>query len=106
MRRRTSLQRRTRIKPVSAKRRAENRHRRRNALDTYGDQPPCAVPWCTRPADDLHEIKTRARGGSITDMANTAPLCRPHHTEITDEQPDWAYDLGLLAHSWERGSAA
>jgi hypothetical protein len=35
-----------------------------------------------------------------------APLCRPHHTEITDEQPEWAYVLGLLAHSWDGGDAA
>ncbi|WP_262403460.1 hypothetical protein, partial [Actinomadura sp. CNU-125] len=71
-----------------------------------GDAPTCAVPDCGRPADDVHEPLTRARGGSIIDPANMAPLCRPHHTEITDEQPAWAYDLGLLVHSWDGGDAA
>lgn len=90
---------------MSDKRRAENRVRRRNAFDTYGDQPPCKFPVCHQPAEDLHEILSRARGGSITDMDNTAPLCRRHHAEIT-RNPKLGEELGLLAHSWERGSAA
>jgi hypothetical protein len=103
---RQPLKRYTPLRPVSAKRRAENRVRRANATEAFGQTPPCAVPWCTRLADDAHEMLSRARGGSITDMANVAPLCRPHHTEITDDEPDWAYELGLLVHSWDGGSAA
>lgn len=95
------LARRTRLRPVSAKRQAENRERRQVARETFGDQPVCVVPGCGRWADDCHEPLTRARGGSITDAGNMAPLCRPHHDEITFGEPAWAYELGLLKHSWE-----
>lgn len=68
-------------------------------------QAMCAVPACPRWADDLHERLTRARGGSITDPGNVVPLCRPHHDDLTfkpTSELGWAYDLGLLVHSWER----
>lgn len=96
----------TPLRPVSKKRQAENRERRTVVRATFGDTPACVVPGCGRLADDVHEPLTRARGGSITDPSNMAPLCRPHHDEITDEQPAWAYELGLLAHSWDGGDAA
>lgn len=99
----------TQAKPIrqqSKKRKAENRQRRKVVQATFGDQPMCVVPGCTRWADDVHEPLTRARGGSITDPANMAPLCRPHHHEITFTEPAWAYEIGLLAHSWDRGDAA
>jgi len=67
-----------------------------------GMQPPCDVPWCTRMADDLHEVLTRARGGSITDEENTRPVCRQHNDELTLE-PAWGYELGFLRHSWDTG---
>ena len=57
----------------------------------------CAVPDCGRPADDLHEILPRGRGGSITDEKNTVPTCRQHNEELT-KSPAWAYRLGLLKH--------
>lgn len=101
----TPLARVTPIAPVSKKRRAENRTRRNVAYATFGDAPACAAPGCGRLADDVHEPLTRARGGSITDPANMVPLCRPCHTEIT-LGPAWAYDLGLLVHSWDGGDAA
>lgn len=97
----TGLARVTPLRPVSKKRQAENRERRTVVHATFGDAPTCAVPGCGRLADDVHEPLTRARGGSITDPSNMAPLCRPCHTEITDQQPAWAYALGLLAHSWD-----
>jgi hypothetical protein len=59
-------------------------------------------------ADDVHEPLTRARGGSITDPGNAVPLCRQCHDEITfqpESELGWAYDLGLLRHSWERTDA-
>ena len=125
MKRRTRLKARTRLerrtplrgggsklkqgKPIrrqSAKRQAENRQRRQVVQATFGDRPMCVVPGCTRWADDVHEPLTRARGGSITDPANMAPLCRPHHDEVTFTEPPWAYEIGLLRHSWNRGDAA
>lgn len=96
----------TPLRPVSSKRRAQNRVRRDAVYATFGDAPGCVVPGCLSLADDVHEPLTRARGGSITDPANMAPLCRPHHTEITDTEPPWAYELGLLVHSWDGGDAA
>lgn len=95
----------TPLASVSGKRRAENRTRRNVVHATFGDSPLCAVPGCGRLADDVHEPLTRARGGSITDPANMVPLCRTHHSEIT-LGPAWAYDLGLLVHSWDGGDAA
>ena len=102
--------RRSRIKPVSDKRAKQNRERRAMADRLYPDRREgivmCAVPWCTRPADDLHEPLTRARGGSITDEDNMVPLCRICHDLITfapESELQWAYDLGLLKHSWSDG---
>lgn len=88
------------IRRVSRKRAAENRQRRQVIAAAFPERPPCRVPDCARWADDAHETLTRARGGSITDIDNIVPLCRPHHDEITFTEPSWAYDLGLLKHSW------
>jgi hypothetical protein len=94
---------RKRINPVSDKRRAENRERRAMADRRWPDRRDgtvmCAKPGCGHPADDLHEILPRGRGGSITDEENTIPLCRQHNEELTLE-PAWGYELGLLKHSW------
>jgi hypothetical protein len=43
---------------------------------------------------------TRARGGSITDPDNIVLLCRRHHDDVGRGEP-WAYDMGLLVHSWD-----
>ena len=96
------LGRHARLKPVSDKRRVENRERRAMKERRWpnGERPRCARPSCPRLADDLHEILTRARGGLITDEANTAPLCRQDNDELTLE-PAWGYELGLLRHSWD-----
>lgn len=95
------LQRGDRINPVSGKRRVENRERRAMADRRWPDRRDgtvmCTVPGCG-PADDLHEILPRGRGGSITDEDNTAPVCRQHNEELTLEPP-WGYQLGLLKHS-------
>lgn len=98
----TGLERRTRMRRVSKRRLAVNRQRRKMANEHFPKHPMCAVPGCRRPADDLHEVLSRARGGSIVDPANCKPLCRPHHNEITDTEPAWAYELGLLRHSWDQ----
>lgn len=99
-----ALRAKTRIKPVSAKRRAQNRERRAMIDILFPVRPLCFVPWCARLADDVHEPLTRGRGGSITDPENAVPLCRPHHDQITfrpESELKWAYDLGLLVHSWD-----
>jgi hypothetical protein len=113
---RTELARHARIQPVSDKRARENRQRAAMVADMFPERPLCvvyvlsqhhpgAIPGevisrCGRWADDVHEPLTRARGGSITDPGNAEPPCRPCHGELGRE-PGWAYDLGLLRHSWD-----
>jgi hypothetical protein len=95
------------IRPVSAKRARENRERRAMVRQLYPERPRRGRPGCPRMADDLHEPLTRARGRSITDPGNQVPLCRPCHDEITfrpESELQWAYDLGLLIHSWDAGT--
>lgn len=63
---------------------------------THGPQR-CQHPrGCPNEAVDPHEIKSRARGGSITDPANIALLCRPCHRWVT-EHPLEAAEIGLSA---------
>ena len=49
---------------------------------------------------DVHEVKTRGRGGSILDVDNLRCLCRPCHTWVT-EHPKESHELGLVVHAWE-----
>lgn len=63
------------------------------SLNQRGGTRDCAMP-CQSRADDLHEIVSRARGGSVTDPENVVPLCRPHHIWVT-EHPKEAAELGL-----------
>lgn len=69
------------VKPVSAKRAKEQRQRSKVLAEVFGDSPPCAR--CGAPADDAHELLSRARGGSIVDPQNIAPLCRSCHRWVT-----------------------
>jgi hypothetical protein len=75
----------------------------------YPERPMCGRPGCPRLADDLHEPLTRARGGSITDPGNQVPLCREDHDIVTfrpESELGWAYEIGLLIHSWDAGGGA
>jgi len=98
------------VQQVSVRRARENRVRKAMIAILYPERPRCVRPGCPRMADDIHEPLTRARGGSITDEGNQKPLCRPCHDEITfkpESELGWAYDIGLLIHSWDapRGAA-
>lgn len=96
----SSLERNTPIRPVSASRAAENRERAKVIAVLFPPGTLCGC-GCGRLATDVHEILSRARGGSITDPPNLAPLARwPCHREITDEAP-WGYAKGLSRHSWD-----
>ena len=97
------LVRRTPLRAVSAVRAAENRLRRKIVGQLFPERPVCHRPGCCQWADDVHEPLTRARGGSIVDPENMIPLCRAHHEEVTfcpESELDWAYEAGLLRHSW------
>ena len=87
------------LRQVSKKRAKENRVRAAVIAGLYPERPRCDC-GCGRLADDVHEILSRARGGSITDGANFAAVARFCHNAITDEAP-FGYELGLSVHSWD-----
>ena len=73
--------------------------RRKIVADLLGNQPLCQR--CQREyASDVHELKSRARGGSITDLKNLVVLCRVCHTWIT-QNPKLALEQGWLKNSWD-----
>ena len=92
---------RTRIKPVSAKRRSQAKARQeliRAVMER--DQYACQarIEGCSSHAVDVHELKSRARGGSILEMSNCIALCRPCHSFITQE-PRWSSTWGFSLHA-------
>jgi HNH endonuclease len=108
----TGLERRSRISPVSSRRRRENRERaamadarwpgRRDGTVLCAAWEAIQPDWCDRWASDLHERLSRGRAGSITDPENCVPLCRSCHTRITDgpeSEIGWAFRLALVWHS-------
>lgn len=64
------------------------------------DENPVCARCHSQRAVDVHEIKTRARGGSLEDESNLACLCRSCHTVITDS-PKRARDEGWVRNSWD-----
>ena len=58
---------------------------------------------CTLHATDVHEIKSRARGGNIVaigeDLSNFLSLCRSCHSYITTH-PAFAEKWGFAVPSW------
>jgi len=83
------------LKPVSAKRKAENVERRRAVLAHFGENPVCQRCQ-SAPAVDAHEVVPRSAGGSITDTANIRAVCRPCHDWIHANPAD-ARATGWLA---------
>lgn len=72
-------------------------------LEQLAARPTCEaaiVTVCTGRSEHLHEPLTRARGGSITDVANTVAVCHPCHRWIHAHVYE-ATQLGLLRPSWE-----
>lgn len=93
---RTALKRRTRLRPMSAKRRGQLRARasvRREVLERQGGI--CAFSGCREPATDVHEIKPRSRGGNWLSADEAAGFCNGHHMWIHGN-PKEAARLGLL----------
>jgi hypothetical protein len=52
-------------------------------------------------ATEVHEVLTRARGGSILDKDNCVPLCHSCHSYIT-LHPKEAVEEGFMKNSWDR----
>ena len=65
------------------------------------NRPNCEAQLlgCTGRSTEVHEVKSRARGGSITDIANVKALCHACHQWIT-EHPHEAHVSGMSQHSW------
>ena len=73
--------------------------RRRLRIKMLDQMPICERCWSAY-GTDLHEVKTRARGGSILDEANIKVLCRDCHNYIT-RNPKEAVETGFMKNSWE-----
>ena len=93
------------LRRVSKKRQAENVRRRAILHATFGTHPRCQlceplaehgiVTGCDGWADDAHEILTRGRGGSITDVENIVPIGRDCHRWVHGN-PSEATEFGFL----------
>lgn len=75
------IKRKTRLRPVSAKRAKEQRQRRATLKAMSADQAICQRCHAAQ-AVDAHEVVPRSAGGSITDPANIRLLCRECHDWI------------------------
>lgn len=73
--------------------------RRKLVAELLTEHPICQR-CCGRPSTEVHEILSRARGGSILDPANCAVLCHHCHRWIT-ENPALATVEGWLRNSWD-----
>lgn len=121
----TELTRRTRLAPMSKKRRRIREQRAALVRTELASRPVCEAgntiraEWanrfgivkanelasrsafgCRHWAVELHEPLTRARGGDILDPANTIAICRGCHDWI-HHHPERATALGLLASRTE-----
>lgn len=76
------------------------RERRRIVIEILNAHPVCERCGSQR-SSDVHEIVSRARGGSIVDRSNLVALCRQCHSFIT-QNPLIAEHEGWSKHSWER----
>jgi len=93
---------RSRINSMSKKRKEQLVERSETRIKVFERSSRCEAgiePMCSYHATDVHEIKTRARGGSITDVENCLALCRNCHRYITDN-PAWSLEHGFVVHAW------
>lgn len=102
----SQLKRSTPIRQVSKKREKLNRARRDFVAGFLAARPRCEAQQPVMLVDrnhrcqiwsvDVHEVLTRARGGSILDPDNCRAICRACHDWIHDH-PKLATEVGLLA---------
>lgn len=64
-------------------------------INPHDDEHRCGL-WLA----DVHEVKTRGRGGSILNEDNLLDSCRPCHDWI-GANPKLALELGLVKSSWD-----
>jgi hypothetical protein len=99
---RSPLQRKSRLRAKSKKRAADHKGRIATLRAEQAEDSPCVarLEGCTRRATDAHEVKTRARGGSISDRLGQVLLCRHCHSAITGN-PAWSDRHGWTLASWD-----
>lgn len=100
MERKKPLKRTTRLKPRSNKTANLYRTQRAPLVAELLEAIPICQRCLSARSTDVHEIKSRARGGSILDRENLAVLCRPCHSWITTN-PAQATAEGWLRNSWD-----
>lgn len=100
MLRRTPLSRSGRLRPRSAKRDRLYRDQRRPLVEALLSARPLCQRCAAATSTEVHELKSRARGGSITDPGNCVALCHACHAWITTH-PAEALAGGWLRSSWE-----
>lgn len=72
--------------------------RRKLVAQLLEEKPNCER--CGNRATEVHELKSRARGGSILDRTNCVCLCHTCHHWVTTN-PAEAKAQGWLKNSWE-----
>lgn len=74
--------------------------KRRNLVRKLLLERPVCQRCLSDRSQDIHEVKSRARGGSITDEENLVALCRACHVWVT-QNPKEAKEQGWLKNSWD-----
>jgi len=113
---------RTRLNPISKKRRALNATRREILENAWGPRPwscwlsnragmsvlstkngqlvDAFIPPCYGEVN-AHEIVKRSQGGSLVDLSNMIPLCNGHNGWVETADRDLVWELGLVRSRWE-----
>lgn len=107
---------RSRLRPRSAKRVAEQAERQGQLEERFGPREEwrcqfgrvvrfaqVVVPISVLPCHgevNGHEVLKRSRGGSITDMDNVLLLCN-YHNDLVEDEPTMAHALRLAPHHGE-----
>ncbi len=90
------------LKNTSATRAARLSERKRMVERLADERVICeaTIPEiCSGVPSDIHEIKTRGRGGNYwNDQENVLALCRPCHSFITTN-PKWSLANGFVVHA-------
>ena len=89
------------IRPRSKKMEMLYATKRRNLVKRLLAERPICQRCLSDRSQDIHELKSRSRGGKIVDdIDNLVALCRKCHTWVT-QNPKQAHEQGWLKHSWE-----
>ena len=100
---RSPLKRTGKLRPRSKKTEVKYKERRKIVSELLSTRTKCEAGIkgvCSNRSVDVHEVRTRGRGGSILNVDNLRCVCRPCHTWIT-EHPKESHQLGLVVHAWE-----